>query len=201
MYRDNTLIPSEAIRLLALGILATGERPYAELAHEVRHFVGHVVGPSLDLVGAPIEVLKVEGLIEETAPPAAGPPAAAPTAEPPAEPAAEPNGEAAPPLRITEAGQAELVRLMTSNLRAPVSDINKLIITLKMRFLHLIEPTERRLQAEIMIEMCERQLARMTELRGHHVEAPGHLSAWLDHEIDQTRERLAWFRNLHADLD
>lgn len=188
MYRDNTLIPSEAIRLLALGILATGERPYAELAHEVRHFVGHVVGPSLDLVGAPIEVLKVEGLIEETETPAAAP-------------TAEPDGVAAPPLHITEAGRAELVRLMTSNLRAPVSDINKLIITLKMRFLHLIEPAERRLQAEIMIEMCERQLARMTELRGHHGDAPGHLSAWLDHEIDQTRERLAWFRNLHAGLN
>ena len=192
MYRDNTLIPSEAIRLLALGILATGERPYAALAHEVRHFIGHVVGPSLDLVGAPIEVLKVEGLIEEIAPPAPG---TTPGTTP------EPDHDAAPPLRITEAGRAELARLMTSNLRAPISDINKLIITLKMRFLHLIEPAERRLQAEIMIEMCERQLARMTELRGHHGDAPGHLSAWLDHEIDQTRERLAWFRNLHAGLD
>jgi hypothetical protein len=188
MYRDNTLIPSEAIRLLALGILATGERPYATLAHEVRHFVGHVVGPSLDLVGAPIEVLKVEGLIEEIGGPAA-------------KIAPEPDHEAAPPLRITEAGRAELTRLMTSNLRAPVSDINKLIITLKMRFLHLIEPAERRLQAEIMIEMCERQLVRMTELHGGHVDAPGHLSAWLDHEIDQTRERLEWFRNLQAELD
>ena len=188
MYRVNTLIPSEAIRLLALGVLATGERPYADLAHEVRHFVGHVVGPSLDLVGAPIEVLKVEGLSEETGPPSAGT-------------AAEPDREAARPLCITEVGRVELARLMTSNLRAPISDINKLIITLKMRFLHLIEPAERRLQAEIMIEMCERQLARMTELRGHHGDAPGHLSAWLDHEIDQTRERLAWFRNLHAGLD
>ena len=37
MYRDNTLIPSEAIRLLALGILADGDRRYAELASEVRN--------------------------------------------------------------------------------------------------------------------------------------------------------------------
>ena len=63
MYRDNTLIASEAIRLLALGILARREVSYGELASEVRHFVGHVVRPSLDLVGARIEVLKVEGLI------------------------------------------------------------------------------------------------------------------------------------------
>ena len=180
MYRDNTLIPSEAIRLLALGVLATRECPYAELAHEVRHFVGHVVGPSLDLVGAPIEVLKVEGLIEEIETRAA-------------------DSDAAPPLRITEAGREELIRLLTSNLRAPVSDINKLIITLKMRFLHLLEPADRRLQAEILIEMCERQLARLTELRGRHEDAPGHLPSWLDHETDQTRERLNWFRNLRVD--
>ena len=187
MYRDNTLIPSEAIRLLALGILATRACPYAELAHEVRHFVGHVVGPSLDLVGAPIEVLKIEGLIEE-----------AKNQGPDTDP--KPGDDSTPPLHITDAGRAELLRLMTSNLRAPVSDINKLIITLKMRFLHLIEPAEQRLQAEIMIEMCERQLARMTELRGHHGDAPGHLSGWLDHEIDQTRERLDWFRKLQAGL-
>ncbi len=194
MYRDNTLIPSEAIRLLALGVLATREGPYAELAHEVRHFVGHVVGPSLDLVGAPIEVLKVEGLIEEIE-------AAAPDPDPAPGPAPAPDSDATRPLRITEAGRAELTRLLSSNLRAPVSDINKLIITLKMRFLHLLDPADRRLQAEIMIEMCERQLARLTELRGHHGAAPGHLSSWLDHEIDQTRERLEWFRNLQARLD
>ncbi len=184
MYRDNTLIPSEAIRLLALGVLATRECRDAELAHEVRHFVGHVVGPSLDLVGAPIEVLKVEGLIEEIE-----------------TRAGDPGPDTAPPLRITEAGQAELARLMTSSVRAPVSDINKLIITLKMRFLHLLAPAERRLQAEIMIEMCERQLARLTELRGRHGDAPGHLPSWLDHEIDQSRERLDWFRNLQTGLD
>ncbi len=182
MYRDNTLIPSEAIRLLALGVLATRERPYAELAHEVRHFVGHVVGPSLDLVGAPIEVLKVEGLIEEIEVPTDAP-----------------SPDTALPLRITAAGREELTRLMTSNLRAPVSDINKLIITLKMRFLHLLAPADRRLQAEIMIEMGERQLARLTELSGRHEDAPGHLPSWLDHELDQTRQRLDWFRNLQVD--
>ena len=46
MYRDNTLIPTEAVRLLALGILATGERSYSQLASEVRHFTGRIVGPS-----------------------------------------------------------------------------------------------------------------------------------------------------------
>ena len=179
MYRDNTLIPSEAVRLLALGILATGETSYAALAGEVRHFTGHVVGPSLDLVGTPIEVLKVEGLVE--------------TAD------GEDGAETAP-LRITEAGRAELVRLLNSNVRAPVNDINKLIITLKMRFLHLLSPQDRRLQIEVMSEMCERQLVRLSELRAHHADTPGHLVAWLDHEIAQTDERLAWFQDLRAQL-
>ncbi|MFQ5776124.1 MAG: hypothetical protein ACE5GS_16515 [Kiloniellaceae bacterium] len=179
MYRDNTLIPSEAVRLLALGILATRETGYAELAGEVRHFTGHVVGPSLELVGAPIEVLKVEGLVE----------------------AADPRegGESAL-LRVTEAGRRELVRLLNSNVRPAVSDINKLIIALKMRFLHLLEPEDQRLQAEMIGEMCERQLVRLTELRARHAAAPGHLAAWLDHEIAQTRQSLDWFRNLHGRL-
>src|SRR3546814_20977605 len=64
VYRDNTLIPSEAVRLLALGMLAGRPMPYPELSREVRHFTGRVMGPSLDLVGAPLEVLQVEGLVE-----------------------------------------------------------------------------------------------------------------------------------------
>ena len=179
MYRDNTLIPSEAIRLLALGVLAARDLGYAELASDVRRFIGHVVGPSLDLIGSPIEVLRVEGLV-------AG-------AE------AKGGGEDAV-LRITEAGRAELQRLLNANVRPPVSDINKLIITLKMRFLHFLSVEDQRLQAEMMAEMCERQLVRLSELRAHHAEGPGRLCGWLDHEIDQTRARLDWFRNLQKDL-
>jgi DNA-binding PadR family transcriptional regulator len=179
MYRDNSLIPSEAIRLLALGILADGATTYAELAGEVRHFTGHIVGPSLDLVGAPIEVLKVEGLVGT----------------------ADGNGIAENArLHITEAGRQELTRLLNSNLRPPVSDINKLIITLKMRFLHLLEPSDCRLQAEMLAEMCERQLVRLTELHARHTNSPGHLNRWLAHEIDQTRDRLEWFRDLQKSL-
>ncbi|MGF1607882.1 MAG: hypothetical protein ACFCUQ_00690 [Kiloniellales bacterium] len=179
MYRDNTLIPSEAVRLLALGILADGERSYADLASEVRRFTSHVVGPSLDLVGSPLELLKVEGLIE----PLEG----------------SGRGDDAR-LRITVAGRDELTRLLTANVRPPVSDINKLIIALKMRLLHLLPAKEQRLQLDGLIEMCERELARLVSLRGHHSQDPGHLVAWLDHDIAAVRRRLAWFQDLHASL-
>ena len=36
MYRDNSLIPSETVRLAALGLLTEGAKSYAELASEVR---------------------------------------------------------------------------------------------------------------------------------------------------------------------
>ena len=179
-HRDNSLIPSEAIRLLALGLLADGERSYAELAGEVRHFVSHITGPSLDLVASPLELLKVEGLVEAS------------------------NGTDAPEtelLSLSQAGRDELHTLLASNVRAPVSDINKLIIALKLRFLHLLAPAERRLQAETLAELSERELARLTQLRAHHAGEPGHLVAWLDQEIAQVESRLAFFQDLLTELD
>ncbi len=178
MYRDNTLVPREAVRLLALGLLDTRVMTYAALAAEVRHFTTHVVGPSLDLVASPIELLKVEGLVA-----AAG---------------NEGAGDEQESLSITPAGRAELDHLLKSNVRPGISDINKLIITLKIRFLHLLEAEDRALQTEMIAEMFERQLVRLTELRAHYSEADGHLSGWLDHDIKQTRDSVTWLQNLRV---
>ena len=183
MYRDNSLIPSEAIRLLALGVLAGGDKSYAELAGQVRHFVSHITGPSIELVASPLELLKVEGLVDS---------------RDGADSGDTPDTEL---LSLSEAGRAELQTLLTSNVRAPVSDINKLIIALKLRFLHLLESAEQRLQAETLMELSERELARLTELRAHHAGQPGHLVAWLDQEIAQVEGRLAFFQDLLAQLD
>lgn len=186
MYRDNTLIPSEAVRLLALGILAGKPMSYAELAREVRHFTGRIVGPSLDLVGAPLEVLKVEGLVQNDG--------GAPDK-------AEDDPEAENQLlTVTEQGRAELMRLLSANLRPQVSDLNKLIVALKMRFLHLMDPADQRVQAELLHDICERELARLTDLHDHHGLEDSHLNDWLDLEITQTRARLDWAARLRASL-
>ena len=176
MYRDNSLIPSEAIRLAALGSLAQAAKSYAALAGEVRHFAGRIVGPSLDLMGPSLELLRVEGLVE-----------------------AEDGDDA--PMRITEAGRQELRRLLTAGLRGSAqAELNKLIIALKLRFLHLLDPVEQRLQAELLAEACEKELVRLDDLRGHHAGEAGHLVDWLDHDIAQVRARLAWFRELEGRL-
>lgn len=176
MYPDNSLIPTEAVRLAALGSLAMEPKPYAALATEIRHFTGRIVGPSLDLIGPPIELLKVEGLVESAA-----------------------SGDEAP-MRVSAAGLTELKRLLTANLRGPVGEFNKLVIALKMRFLHLLDRDAQLAQAEVLVEVCERELIRLTDLRGHHAAEGGHLVAWLDHDIDQVETRLAWFRALQAKL-
>jgi DNA-binding PadR family transcriptional regulator len=178
MYKDNSLIPTEAVRLAALGLLTEASRSYAELADEVRHFTSRIVGPSLDLSGPPIEVLRVEGLIESA------------------------GGGAGTDiiLRITEAGKQEMTRLLGANLRGPLGEFNKLVIALKLRFLQLLEPAAQRLQAELLAEICERELTRLTDLRRHYDGRAGHLIDWLDHDIAQVRERLDWFRSLQERL-
>ena len=177
MYKDNSLVPSEAVRLAALGLLAKGPRAYAELAREIRHFAQRIVGPSLELLGPSLELLKVEGLIEAKNPKAA-------------------HDEQL--MSLTDSGRAELRRLMTANLRGPMGEVNKLIIALKLNFFETLSPEERRMQAEMLEEACERELVRLLDLRNHHAESGGLLVAWLDHEIGEIEARRDWFKALHT---
>lgn len=169
MYADNTLTPKEATRLCALGILADGPMPYAALASGVRHFVTHVMGPSLDVLGTSIELLKYEGLVTALA------------------------GEGDKALvEITVEGRQELKTLLTANIKPAENDLNKLIIALKFRFLDLLESGDRRDQIDLLIHTAENELARLEDLRSHHSAEGGHLIEWLDREIDDLERRCAW---------
>jgi hypothetical protein len=44
----------------------------------------------------------------------------------------------------------------------------------------------------MLIEMCELERARLTEMRGRYTD--GSLAHWLDLDIAQLEERLAWFQ-------
>ena len=175
MFKDKSLIPSEAVRLCALGMLAEKDRAYGDLASEVRQFAGRLIGPSLDLIGAPIELMKFEGLVtvEETE----------------VDPASN-------RLSITAAGRAALNTLLNSHVREPVNDVSKLVIALKMRFLHHLSANEKEIQIEALAEMCERELARLIDLQERHAGESDLLAGWLEHDIDQVRRRLAWFEAL-----
>lgn len=184
MLRDKSLIPTEAIRLAALGILASGARRYAALAGEVRHFVSRLTGPSLDLLGTSIELLRYEGLIEPVDGTKAGAPTTADTV-----------------FAITPHGRETLNRLLTAHVRAVSNDFNKLVVALKMRFLHLLAPADQLMQAEILADVAEGELARLSDLLAHESAAgDGYLGEWLTEEIRQVEVRLAWFRRLETRL-
>ncbi|MEC9152420.1 MAG: hypothetical protein VYA59_05530 [Pseudomonadota bacterium] len=175
MYRDNTLIPTEAIRLAALGSLVESDKQYASLAGEIRYFVARITGPSLDLLGSSLELLHYEGLV---APVGGG------------------DVEDGTVLRITPAGRDAFQTLITSNVRAPVNEVSKLVIALKLRFMYLLSDEDRRDQTEMLSEMCQTELARLNELRAGYRQEP--LVQWLDLEIAQLRQRLDWFETLEA---
>lgn len=180
MFTDNTLTPKEAVRLCALGTVARAPMRYSELAGSVRHFISRVAGPQLDLMGTSVELLRYEGLVEAT----------------------DGKGmEDDAVVAITAAGSRELHTLLTARLR-PGSDLSKLIIALKMRFLDLLPVKEQRAQADLLIEMVEGELARLLDLRGAFAgDGDGcHLLDWLDHDIQALETRLAWLEDFHARL-
>jgi DNA-binding PadR family transcriptional regulator len=171
MFRDKSLIPTEAIRLAALGLLAQAPQRYGDLAAEIRHFTSRIAGPSLDLMGTSIEVLRYEGLVA----PVVG------------------TGMADNAmLQITPAGEAALRALLQAPLRALLGDYNRLVLLLKLRFLHHLPQAEQRAQITLIAESVESELARLEDLRRHHQAAPGPFLAWLDQDIAALRQRLAW---------
>ncbi len=175
VYRDNSLIPTEAIRLCALGELALRPRHYADLAASVRHFVQRIVGPSLELLGPSLELLRVEGLIEPV------------------------DGQGATDnamLRLTASGRSTLTRLLTAGVRAQGNEFNKLVVALKLRFLLLLEPEEQLIEADRLVEVHERERARLLDLRQSQADEPSQLLDWLDLEIAQVDARLAWCQRL-----
>ncbi|KLN60542.1 hypothetical protein WH96_12635 [Kiloniella spongiae] len=176
MYRDNTLVPAEATRLLALGLLMEKPMSYAMLAQTVRGFTSLVVGPSLDLIGTPLEVLKVEGLVSLD------------------------KTSDAETLSLTDAGQEEFVYLMGSNLRAPITDMSKLIIAIKMRLLHLADQTTQTMQVNLLVDIYERQLNRLLELKQGYSTTEGQFGSWLDLDIKHTTEQLKTYEDMAEDM-
>jgi hypothetical protein len=169
MFRDNSLIPTEAVRLASLALLAEMPRRYGDLAAEVRHFTSCVTGPSLELMGTPLELLRLEGLV------------------------ATPSGTGMADnavLEITEAGRAALLSLLRAQLRAPLGDMNRLALLLKLRFLHLMPADERIVQVAHIAESLEGEIARLQDLRRGQDGAPQEFRAWLDQDIAALETRL-----------
>ncbi|NQW01555.1 MAG: hypothetical protein HQ483_17765 [Rhodospirillales bacterium] len=177
MYADKTLTPKETVRFCALGTLAGGAVSYSQLAIDVRHFIDRVQGPSLDVLGTSIELLKYEGLVVSSA-----------------------DGGSDARLEITDKGHEELIGLLTAPIRATDSDHNKLIEALKFRYMHLLSQAEQQQQAELLAERTETELVRLLDLRDRYAQDTGHLVDWLDREIRELENRLLWLENFQKTI-
>ena len=184
MYSDSTLTPREAIRLCALGTLAgrsqasSSPMTYDELASAVRHFVSRITGPSLDLMGESIELLRFEGLAE-----------------------ARGNSDNPNPiLVITETGLDALEMLLLANIRPGGSDLNELVIALKFRFIHHLSKPQQLNQIDLIIEIYEIELARFEDLHDYHDGDPGHITGWLENNILRVKTRLEWLNNFKLNI-
>ena len=171
MYRDNSLVPKEAIRLAALGMLYRGERSYTDVSSEIRQFIGRIVGPSLDLLGTSMELLKFEGLIE---------------------PVDGLGMEDNATLRLTDAGRDALMGYLSSNVRPAVNDFNRLVIALKLRFLDILPVEEQRDQIEQLRDVYLGERERLLSLTKVEEWADGMLPAWLALDIEQINGRIDW---------
>jgi DNA-binding PadR family transcriptional regulator len=185
MYPDHSLMPKEAVRLAALAHVAEREMSYRDLATAVRNFVGRIMGPSLDLMGASIELLRYEGLIAAVGG-SVGTDAGA--------------ADDSRLLQLTEAGRRELRTLLTASVRAPFNDLNRLVVALKMRFLALLSPDERRAQADMLTAASETELARLKDLAAEDHPGEASFTAWLAQEIALVETRLSWLRDFRAGL-
>ena len=171
MYTDNTLTPKEAVRLCALGTLIDNDLSYSELATSIRHFVSHIIGPSLDVMGQSIELLKYEGLVKIRD---------------------DNNAPDDSMLTITERGREEFFTLATAQMRFGSTELNKLLIALKFRFLHLLDGDQQIEQIGHLEDLCENELARLCELRAYHANDDGFIVSWLDHDMSVLEDRLKW---------
>jgi DNA-binding PadR family transcriptional regulator len=178
MFADNTLTPKEAVRACALGTIAEAPMRYSALAGSVRHFCSRISGPSLDLLGTSIELLRFEGLVS----------------------AIEGVGmEDDALLAITDAGRRELHTLLTARLR-PSGELTKLVVALKFRFLSQLDRDEQARQIDLLRDATDSELARLEDLREAGAGEGPALLAWLDHDIALLRQHAAWLEQFRAKI-
>ena len=176
MYRDKSLLPTQAIRLAALGSLANAPKRYGDLASEIRHFTGALIGPSLELLGTSLELLRFEGLIT------------------PAEGGQGIEDNAL--MTLTDSGRLLMRELLTAPLKTPLNDLGRVVMVLQLRFLHLLSAEDRAQVLDMLIDTTEGDLARLHDLRRRHQDEPGHMAGLLDLDIHAAEDRLAWFQQL-----
>ena len=174
MLRDASLIPRDAIRMAALGALLGRDRPYSDIAREVRQFTARIVGPSLELLGSSIELLRLEGLLETTTR----------------------HAQDEPVLRLTDAGLAALRDYLGADINPEASGHQRVLIALKLRFIDVLDAEEQLEQLRTLERINEAELVRLDDLLTRTEWHGGLLGDWLLSERDMAGRRAQWYRKV-----
>ena len=87
---------------------------------------------------------------------------------------------------------------MQGNLRDTSGELARLIMALKMRFLHLLEEDIRTEQIEILHDVCELDLERVLALREEHATEAENFTGWLEMEVKRLEQKRDWLKSLLA---
>ena len=171
LYRDNSLIPRETIKMAALGALIERARSYDDIANEVRSFISRIVGPSLELMGTSIELLKLEGLIETVND--------------------NDKGDSSL-LQLSPTGLQELKAYLRSNRKSGGAELNKLVIALKLRFIDILDDDERRDQLLAIRDMYHNEKRRLEDLKNQTTWLTGFLLESIELDLFLVNKKIEW---------
>ncbi len=124
-------------------------------------------------MGSSVEVLRAEGLIGTT------------------------EDGPDPLLALTPEGREDLLKLLRSGIRATNTELNRLVVALKMRFLHLLPCGDRRDQIRLLQSLLTGERDRYRDL----LASEGNealFQDWLGFEIEVLETRLAWLERVSA---
>ena len=137
----------------------------------MRNFISRIVGPSLELMGTSIELLKLEGLIETVND--------------------NDKGDASL-LQLSPAGLQELKEYLRSNLKSGGSELNKLVIALKLRFIDILDDDERRGQLLAIRDMYHNEKRRLEDLKNQTTWLTGFLLESIELDLFLVNKKIEW---------
>ena len=146
-------------------------RSYNDIANEVRSFISRIVGPSLELMGTSIELLKLERLIETVN---------------------DHDEDDASLLQLSPSGLQELKEYLRSNLKSGGSELNKLVIALKLRFIDILDDDEKRDQLLAIRDMYYNEKRRLEDLKNQTTWLTGFLLESLELDLFVVNKRIEW---------
>ena len=137
----------------------------------MRSFISRIVGPSLELMGTSIELLKLEGLIETVN---------------------DNDADDESLLQLSPSGLQELKDYLRSNLKSGGSELNKLVIALKLRFIDILDDDERQDQLLAIRDMYHNEKRRLEDLKNQTTWLTGFLLESIELDLFLVNKKIEW---------